>query len=51
MSKKKRKVLKLTDEQYNAYIATLKDGASPYNADDKQATSEIDTHKPESKKE
>ncbi len=30
---KKRKVRKLTDEQYNAYIASLKYDAASYNAD------------------
>ena len=33
MSKSKKKVRKLTDEQYNEYIATLKDAAALYNAD------------------
>lgn len=33
MSKSKKKVRKLTDEQYNAYIAALKDDAALYNAD------------------
>ncbi len=30
---KKRKVRKLTDEQYNAYITSLKYDAASYNAD------------------
>ncbi len=30
---KKRKVKKLTDEQYNAYITSLKYDAASYNAD------------------
>ena len=50
MSKKKRKVLKLTDEQYNAYIATLKDGALPYD-DDKQASPQVDANKSDNKNE
>ncbi len=33
MSKSKNKVRKLTDEQYNEYIATLKDDPALYNAD------------------
>lgn len=52
MSKKKRKIPKLTDEQYNAYIATLKENASLYNADGKIIMPpEIDVRKPENKKE
>ncbi len=35
MGKKKKKVAKLTEEQYNAYITTLKDDAAAYNADGK----------------
>ena len=33
MSKSKKKVRKLTDEQYNEYIATLKNNAALYSAD------------------
>ena len=33
MGKKKKKVAKLTEEQYNAYITSLKDNAAAYNAD------------------
>jgi hypothetical protein len=33
MSKSKHKVKKLTDEQYNAYIAFLKDNAAIYSPD------------------
>ena len=33
MGKKKKKVAKLTEEQYNAYIASLKDTAALFNAD------------------
>jgi hypothetical protein len=33
MSKSKHKVRKLTDEQYNAYISTLKSDAALYNSD------------------
>lgn len=33
MGKKKKKVAKLTEEQYNAYITALKDDAAAYNAD------------------
>lgn len=33
MSKSKRKVRKLTDEQYNLYIATLKSDPALYCAD------------------
>ena len=51
MSKKKRKVPRLTEEQYNAYIATLKENAALYNADGKLLVpSEIDVRKPERKK-
>ena len=33
MSKSKKKIRKLTDEQYNEYIATLKNNAALYSAD------------------
>lgn len=33
MSKNKKKIRKLTDEQYNEYIATLKSDAALYSAD------------------
>lgn len=33
MGKKKKKVARLTEEQYNAYIMSIKDSASAYNAD------------------
>lgn len=33
MSKNKKKIRKLTDEQYNLYIATLKHNAALYCAD------------------
>ena len=33
MSKPKKKIRKLTDEQYNEYIATLKNNAALYSAD------------------
>lgn len=33
MSKNKKKIRKLTDEQYNEYIATLKNDAALYSAD------------------
>ncbi len=32
MSKKKKKVARLTEEQYNAYIMSIKDEASAYDA-------------------
>ena len=35
MSKNKKKIRKLTDEQYNQYIAGLKDGAALFSADGK----------------
>lgn len=51
MSKKKSKVPKLTDEQYNAYIATLKEDASLYMANgDTYVPPEIDERKSEDKK-
>ena len=50
MSKKKRKVPRLTDEQYNAYIATLKENAALYDADGKVfVPTEIDVRKPQKK--
>lgn len=50
MSAKKRKIPKLTDEQYNAYIATLKEEASLYSADGKMVVPpEIDIRKEEKK--
>ncbi|MCM1438871.1 MAG: hypothetical protein NC131_06630 [Roseburia sp.] len=33
MSKSKKKIRKLTDEQYNEYISILKNNAALYNAD------------------
>lgn len=33
MSKNKKKIRKLTNEQYNEYIATLKSDAALYSAD------------------
>lgn len=33
MGKKKKKVARLTEEQYNAYIMSIKDEASAYNSD------------------
>ena len=33
MSKNKKKIRKLTDEQYNLYIATLKNNSALYCAD------------------
>lgn len=33
MGKKKKKVPKLTEEQYNAYIMSIKDDASAYGTD------------------
>lgn len=35
MARKKRKIPKLTEEQYNAYIAILKEDPSLYSADGK----------------
>ena len=35
MSKKKNKVPKITEEQYYAYIAGLKNNAAPFSADGK----------------
>ncbi len=46
MSKKKRKVPRLTDEQYNEYIATLKEDPALYSADGKLVVPpEIDVRK------
>ncbi len=51
MSKKKRKIPKLTDEQYNEYIAVLRDDASLYMPNGKEfVPPEIDVRKPEKKK-
>lgn len=36
MSRNKRKMRKLTDEQYNEYIAVLRNDAALYMADGKQ---------------
>ena len=33
MGKKKKKIARLTEEQYNAYIMSIKDEASAYSAD------------------
>lgn len=33
MGKKKKKIARLTEEQYNAYIMSIKDNAAAYNAD------------------
>ncbi len=50
MSKKKRKVPKLTAEQYNEYIAALRNDASLYMPDGKEfVPPEIDVRKPEKK--
>ena len=50
MSKKKRKVPTLTDEQYNAYIAILKEDPSLYMANGKEfVPPEIDVRKPDKK--
>ncbi len=35
MAKKKKKIARLTEEQYNAYIMSIKDDASAYNTDGK----------------
>ena len=35
MGKKKKKVAKLTEEQYNAYITSLKDEPAAYGTDGK----------------
>lgn len=51
MSKCKNKVRKLTDEQYNAYISTLKENAAIYNADGSTfVPKEYDAPKEETKK-
>ncbi len=45
MSKHKNKVKKLTEAQYNEYIANLKDNAALYNADgSKCVPPDIDIH-------
>ena len=50
MSGKKRKIRKLTDEQYNAYIATLKDEPALYSANGKTVVPpEIDMRKDDKK--
>ncbi len=50
MSKSKNKVRRLTDEQYNAYIASLKYDAASYNADGTRfVPEEIDVRKNENK--
>lgn len=51
MSKNKRKVQKLTEEQYNEYIATLRNDRALYSADGKVVVPpEIDVRKPTKKK-
>ncbi|MDE6075312.1 MAG: hypothetical protein K2G26_02630 [Clostridia bacterium] len=51
MSKPKKKIRKLTDEQYNEYIATLKNNAALYSADGSMfVPPEIDKHKATDKK-
>ena len=45
MSKNKKKIKKLTDEQYNAYIASLKNPAALFSADGKMLVP--DEFKPE----
>jgi hypothetical protein len=50
-SKNKQKVKRLTDEQYNAYISTLKEDPAFYNADGSQfVPSEIDVRSTKSRK-
>ena len=50
MSKKKRKIPKLTDEQYNEYIASLRNDAALYMPDGKEyVPPEIDVRKNEKK--
>jgi len=50
MSKKGRKVPKLTDEQYNEYIAALRNDAALYKADGEEfVPPEIDVREPEKK--
>ncbi len=47
MSKNKKKIKKLTDEQYNEYIATLKYDAALFNADGSMVVpEEIEQPKP-----
>lgn len=48
MGKKKKKVARLTEEQYNAYITSLKDNASAYGSDGEMLPPSI--RKPEEKK-
>lgn len=51
MSKKKRKVRKLTDEQYNEYIAVLRDEGALYCKDGKEfVPPEIDVRESEKPK-
>lgn len=51
MSKPKKKIRKLTDEQYNEYIATLKNDAALYSADGSMfVPPEIDKPKTKDKK-
>lgn len=51
MSKRKKKIRKLTDEQYNLYIATLKNNSALYCADGRTfVPEEIDKDKDENKK-
>lgn len=33
MGKKKKKITRLTEEQYNAYVMSIKNNASAYSAD------------------
>lgn len=50
MSKKGRKVPKLTDEQYNEYIAALRNDAALYKADGEEFVPPgIDVREPEKK--
>ncbi len=50
MSKSKNKVRKLTDEQYNEYIAALRVDAALYNADGSQfVPPEIDVREQDDK--
>jgi hypothetical protein len=50
MSKSKHKVKKLTDEQYNEYISTLRYDAALYNPDGSQfVPEEINVKKPQDK--
>ena len=51
MSKKKHKVPKLTDEQYNEYIAALRNDAALYMHDGKEfVPPQIDVRKTDEKK-